>query len=531
MRETVILLRVSSDIQDLEMQRVECLGYCEKNEMDVLKILESKESAFKNALEDLVNLQEIITLASQGLITDLVVWKLDRLGRQLEFITFFSQMDAYGVTVHSVTEGIIEGKTSMDKLMLILKLFQGEQEAENTSIRVKTAIKTYNEQTYLDENGEEIEALINGSAPYGYKSVDTRIIRNPKRGTTVKKLAILEEEAAVVRIIFDKYLYEDYGTVKIAHWLNDNGIPTKRGRKWKNNTVLGILNNTIYIGKMRYHVVEYVSPKSKKTKKLDKNDWRFKDVPHLRLISDEEFDKTQRLLVERNTQLNSEVVRGTEHVLLNGIAHCGYCGSKLQISSTKRHNKTRGEYRSYFYNCREGMRDNAHLRKTYPAHVVDKEFEVNVIDIIKNQVLNEIDIKINFSEHQDKLTLSVSNDINKLECELEDKTEELESLEGEVAKSLRGKSDYSPKLLTKLISSVEEDIGKIKSELLSKRSELKIIEQNSKDKLKRIDIFSNFEKLYNEATTLQQRKELIRSIVSRVELKKGEIDVILRLHD
>lgn len=528
--DTVVLLRVSSNMQDNEAQRHACLEYCKEHNLHVLQILESKESAFKNTMDDLQNIQTILNYAEQGLISNLVFFKADRVGRSISFISFFEKMNDFQIKVHSVVEGVLECKDSMDMLQMVLRLFAGQQEGESTSIRVKNAIKTYNEQTYVDENGEIIEAFIGGSVPYGCEIVDTGIVRNNKRGTTVKKLQLVEEEAKVVRLIFDKYLYEDYGTVKIARWLNDNKIPTKRGKKWKNVTVLGILTNPVYTGKLRYHMVEFVSPKSKKIKKLDASEWKYKEMEHLRIVTDEEFIKTQSLSKERSTRLNSEVVRCSDNVLLNGLVYCGYCGAKLQVSSNKRKNKTVGEYRSYLYNCRGGMHDDAHLRKTYPAHVVDTEFETNIIDVIKNQVLNEINLDLNLSEHQASIVDKIKSEINRLEKELHDKESELESLEGEVAKAVAGKSDFSPKLLAKLIDNIEKDISEMKSQLLSKRSELKTIEMNANQQIERMAIFKDFEKLYKEAPTLQSRKLLIRSIVSKVVLRKGEMDIILELH-
>ena len=530
---SVVLLRVSSDIQDNEVQRQQCLEYCENNDLEVLKVLESKQSAFKNLLTDMQNLQEILTLARQGLIKNVVAWKLDRLGRQMEFISFFTQLDEYGVTIHSVTEGIIKGSSTIEKLMLILRLFQGEQEAENTSIRVKSTIKTMNEQQYVDENGDIIEAFIAGGVPYGCKIIDTGIIRNPKKGTTLKKVVLDEFEAEIVRKIYDMYLYEDKGTTKIAQWLNEHNIPSQRNAQWLASTVMRMLLNPTYTGRLRYNVIEYQSPKSKKRVRLDESQHKYKVMEHLRIVSDEEFERAKVLSHERTTKRNGGTVRGSDNVLLNNICYCGYCGSKLGVSSSKKKNKSRGDYYLYYYICREGVFNHSegHEQVSWSAPRIEEYVEQNLIKVIRERVMDRDLLDIDFKKHNDKIMKQAKSELARLEKELSEKEAELETLEFEVAKSLTGKSDFTPKMLSKLIAGTESAIGELKSNLLTKRSEVKLIESNVNTSLERLETFLSFDTLYANATTLNEKKQLLRTIVRRIELSKGSIDIQVNLHE
>lgn len=90
--------------------------------------------------------------------------------------------------------------------------------------------------------------FIGSIAPYGYRK--TVIMEGKKKCHT---LEIFEEEAQIVRMIFDWYVNEDLGRVTIAKRLNDLGIKTRKGGLWAQDTIKTILENEHYIGKVRWN--------------------------------------------------------------------------------------------------------------------------------------------------------------------------------------------------------------------------------------------------------------------------------------
>ena len=86
---------------------------------------------------------------------------------------------------------------------------------------------------------------VNGVVPYGY---EREWVMDGKRERP--SLAILEEEAKVVKLIFDWYVNEGIGATKICQRLNSMGVPARKGGLWKKSSVINILKNEHYIGKI-----------------------------------------------------------------------------------------------------------------------------------------------------------------------------------------------------------------------------------------------------------------------------------------
>lgn len=63
-------------------------------------------------------------------------------------------------------------------------------------------------------------------------------------------LTINEEEAAIVRQIYQWYINEGYGAAKISIFLNERGLRTKRDCQWSQLAVSRILTNELYTGKI-----------------------------------------------------------------------------------------------------------------------------------------------------------------------------------------------------------------------------------------------------------------------------------------
>ena len=83
---------------------------------------------------------------------------------------------------------------------------------------------------------------------YGYDKVT--ITEGKRKYPT---LAINEEQANIVRMIFDSYVNQNIGTQTIANRLNDAGVKPPQSERWSADTIRDMLENIHYIGKVKFN--------------------------------------------------------------------------------------------------------------------------------------------------------------------------------------------------------------------------------------------------------------------------------------
>ena len=145
--------------------------------------------------------------------------------------------------------------------------------------------------------GVEISAksgnYIGSKPPYGYEK--TTVVVDKTKCPTLK---IKEDEADIVRMIFDSYVNENVGTQTIANRLNALNIKSPRGLHWTPDSIRTIIENVHYIGKIRWNTrkgkVIVDNGEFRKTRPINTGD----DViltngKHEAIISEEMFYKAQ----------------------------------------------------------------------------------------------------------------------------------------------------------------------------------------------------------------------------------------------
>ncbi len=241
------LYRVSTkgqvDKNDIPMQRIECREFCKRMGWQIVKeISEKGVSGFKVSADNRDAIQEIKRDAERKLFEVLVVFMFDRLGRRDDETPFVVQWFVkHGIEVWSTQEGEQRLDSHVDKLLNYIRYWQASGESEKTSVRIQT------------KHAQMVQEGIyrGGYVPYGYTLVNQG--RQNKKGHTVYDIAIDETEAEIVRILFRKVVQEGYGTHRLANWLNNNGVPTKRkSTHWRATTLRALLGNQAYTGRMKF---------------------------------------------------------------------------------------------------------------------------------------------------------------------------------------------------------------------------------------------------------------------------------------
>ena len=221
-----------------------------------------------------------------------------------------------------------------------LKVYDPEDPADNEffEIRLFFARREYQMIKRRMQTGR-VNAVKEGyyvsSRPiYGYE----RYKLPDRRGWSLK---IVEDQAAVVRKIYDWYLHgengETLGCQRIANRLNSMGVKTLQGLPWQSDRVLNVLKNPTYKGCVQwYQRREQVHMQDgQKVKKRPLSDDHIV-VPgyHEAIIDEALFDRAQELIVDRR---NAPIPGKRKCVNpLTGLIRCGHCGYAVRMSNAGR---------------------------------------------------------------------------------------------------------------------------------------------------------------------------------------------------
>ena len=154
-----------------------------------------------------------------------------------------------------------------------------------------------------------------------------------KKGRELVKLEIVPEEIEIVKYIFEKTVYDGYGTFRLSEEMNRRGIKTHAGAKFQPHSINRILRNKVYLG---------IFERSEKRSPVNES---------IRIITEKEYDEAQRIMAQRTNEMAKKgniayTTRGK--ALLSGNIFCKHCGSKMYgISYTDTYTTARGEKKVY----------------------------------------------------------------------------------------------------------------------------------------------------------------------------------------
>lgn len=233
------------------------------------------------------------------------------------------------------------GRGTMSEQGIILETFK------QAHTKIITPRKTYDLNNELDEEYTEFETFIarrelkiikrrmqrgvrksieEGSylanAPYGY--VNTTQNKHPT-------LAVNEDEAYFVRMIFDMYVHQGKGCQTIADTLNALGAKPHRSSAFCRNSVRHILKNPAFIGKIVWNRKRRTKNAAAKEKSITMcnppEEWIVVDGIHPAIIDEDLFYSAQKILADK---YHPPYYKGTVENPLAGIVYCRICGMPMQ---------------------------------------------------------------------------------------------------------------------------------------------------------------------------------------------------------
>src|ERR1700728_1574295 len=196
------------------------------------------DGGYSGGSTDRPDLQRLLDDTHARKIDVIVVYKVDRLTRSLaDFAKLVELFDSHGVSFVSVTQQF-NTTTSMGRLTLNVLLSFAQFEREVTSERIRDKIAA----------SKRKGLWVGGNLPLGYEIKDG-------------KIAIVEEDAELVRSIFRRYL--ELGSVnELLRDLRERDIRTKSrllstgatrgGIPFGRGALYYLLSNHFYIGEVKY---------------------------------------------------------------------------------------------------------------------------------------------------------------------------------------------------------------------------------------------------------------------------------------
>lgn len=446
-------------------QQIEAIEkYCKENNIILVKTY-VEEPASGESFSNRPEFKEMFynVFQEENNIDSLIVFKQDRISRNsLDSQYIFNRLKKANKNLISIADNI---DTNDPNSKLIYQILGIIAEVEKDLIAFRTSLGM--EKTF--ENGD-----FNGGRVFGYNLVN-------------KKLVINEDEARVVKYIFDCYSNKMWGYRKIASSLNMQGIKTKKDNYWSITAVRTILNNKIYNG--------YVKWKGK-----------YKKGNHYPIISEELWEKTQKLLSLRSY---TQEKKHNGSFPLSGLLKCPTCGGALVQGNANKKYK--------YYVCSRFKNSGS---KACKSNLVKKEYA-------EQEVLSQV------MGYLKSLNLSVPLQrvvINNLNSELEPIKEELKLLEKNLNELKKEKKDllqlYTKRIID--IDTLSDEMKRIQNQeseqkefkiLLKKQIEIK----NSSDDLLPVinHIANDFNSLYNLLDDYD-KKELLHFLIKEIQVNTGE---------
>ncbi|ARF67328.1 recombinase family protein [Paenibacillus larvae subsp. pulvifaciens] len=318
------------------------------------------------------------------------------------------------------------GRGNMQEQGLILDTFR------RSNTKIITPRKTYDLNDEWDEEYSEFEAFmarkelkiitrrlqggrvraveegkyLGTRPPYGYDLHFEKGIRTLKPNPA---------QAPYIKMIFDLYTHPDpkkrLGSGKIAKKLNELKVPTSTGKQWEPSTVIFILKNAVYAGRIQWKKVERkkstIPGKKRSTQTRKKSEWIDVKGLHEPIISIEKFNLAKDIL-SRKYHIPYQLKNGVRNPLA-GLIVCGKCNRKMVY-------RPYGKQKPHLI-CINQDCDNKSSRVEYVEDAVIKslqewlknhEVKVNKGDSLEESENNEFEIKV-------KALHSLENELKELE--------------------------------------------------------------------------------------------------------------------
>lgn len=374
---TAIMLRKSrTDIEEekkardrgeiydtLQRHRKELLSFARRNKLNIIDIYEEVVSGDKIANRP--QMQLMLERVKDGLYDAVLVIAYDRLGRGDKMEQgYIERIFKESFTIIITPKEIIDLNSEKGEMTADIEGFIARMEYRRIRTRLNDG------KIRATKEGKDIGANV----AYGYmKDRD-------------KKLVIVEEEAKIVKYMFDR-ICDGISANSLELELASLGIVHRSGRRFQSQTIRTIIKNPKYKGYQHFG--------DKKNEKIL--------VPnaHTPIVSDDIWEEANKRIRERNSPNNKSAPMSNS---LSTILKCSACN----MAMVRRYTKSKGIEYSYYYCKQEFCRKN----------VGCKEYELMqaILDYISNTLES---IEVEYTQDNDSSLSLLKDQLNALTKKLD----------------------------------------------------------------------------------------------------------------
>ena len=366
-----IYTRVSTAMQvdgySLDAQKDKLRKLAEYQDMEVVAEYSDEGFSGKNiqGRKEFLRMMEDIESRKDS-VDYVLVFKLSRFGRNAaDVLNSLQIMQDYGVNLICVEDGI---DSSKDAGKLMISVLSAVAEIERENIRTQTMAGREQKAREGKWNG--------GFAPYGYKLENGGLL-------------IADDEAEIIRIIYDRYIHTAEGVRGVAAYLNNHGY-TKKLRQ--NNTIPGfsadfvkkVIDNPVYMGKIAYgrRRTEKKIGARNEMHVVEQDDFPVYEGLHDAIISEADWNLAQEK--RKFNAFKRTKIHDLDHAhILSGIIQCPCCGKKLYGNIAKAHSKDKKT--RYYYYCKNTAGVTGH-KCSFRTNLEQTEINRQVATIISAMV-------------------------------------------------------------------------------------------------------------------------------------------------
>ena len=381
----------SKQIQSIESQIQVMKDYAAKNNLTIVEVMHEEKSGKTPGIRAVF--ANMIKLIEAGKANGILVWKLDRIARNLLEGGRIIDMLQNGIIQQIQTPEETHRPTD-NVYSIAIQLCGANQYSRDLSTNVKRGFDTKYQKGWRP-----------GSAPQGYLNSKFK-----DRGDN--DISIDPERFKLVRKIWDLMLTGNYTAPQVLDIANDQwGYKTRKtkmggDKPMGRSSIYRILTNLFYAGIIERHGVQYPGK-------------------HEKMITLDEFDKVQIILGREGKP------RPKTHIFpFTGIIHCAECGCMITAADKFKMIKNKSELKKHtYYYCTRRRKNTKCNQKEYITKEtlelqIEKELEKYellpeflkwALEKIREKKGTDLEDKVKIREMQEKT-------LGKTEAELEELT-------------------------------------------------------------------------------------------------------------